>query len=413
MSDTRSGSSKGRLWPRLAPFSVVVLIYLDAFTEIERSPLIPVIALAVLALVLLWVFRRRSVEWANRLALLAISALVILAAVEAVFRYKYLEHRVPRNEREFERIVTDTWPRRISIERPPGTFRILGLSDSFGRAGGSRNYHYLLEDTLRADGYPVEVVNISVASYSPIDELEAYQRIGARYSPDIVLHGFFVANDFGIPTGAPVVCRGIPFRLARGAAALRPRNLVSATWFRRLMQAFEDYRLRRAESRRDEPTGALAAENFGRLGRRRRPLFEADAPAREHWSETIAVLERLRRAVEESGATYVLLIHPDRFQIEDDLRAELAGAEGESDDRYDFDAPQRFLAEYCRSQQVPCIDLLREFRERGAAGGLFVFRDPHYDNAGNRLAADLIARRLTPLLGDRRSGFQAGAARDE
>jgi hypothetical protein len=412
MSDTRSGSPGRRLWPRLAPLLAAVFIYLDAFTEIERAPLIPVIALAVLALVLTWVLRRRSVEWANRLALLAVSAIVIFAAVEVVFRYGYLEHRVPRNEREFERMVTDTWPRRISIERPPGTFRILGISDSFGRAGGSRNYHYLLEDTLRAAGYPVEVVNISVASYSPIDELEAYRRVGARYSPDVVLHGFFVANDFGVPSGVPVVCRGIPFRLARGVAALRPRNFVSAIWFRRLMQAFGDYRLRRAESRRDEPVGALAAENFERLGRRRRPLFEADAPARERWSETVDVLEKLRRAVEESGATYVLLIHPDRFQVEADLRAELAGAGGGSNDRYDFDAPQRYLVEYCRSRQIPCIDLLSEFRERGAAGGLFVFRDPHYDDAGNRLAADLVARRLAPLLGDRRGGFRAGAARD-
>lgn len=67
-----------------------------------------------------------------------------------------------------------------------------------------------------------------------------------------------------------------------------------------------------------------------------------------------------------------MVIHPDRWQIEDDRRAEVE---------------RQFRA----TQHIDCLDLTPDFRREGAAGGRDAFRDTHDDNAGNALAARRIS----------------------
>src|SRR5688500_13225512 len=78
-------------------------------------------------------------------------------------------------------------------ERPysaPGTFRVVALGDSFVEGYTveiPQTVTQVLEQSLRAPGCPVEVLNAGTAAYSTDQEYLFYLDQGVRYSPQVVL----------------------------------------------------------------------------------------------------------------------------------------------------------------------------------------------------------------------------------
>lgn len=87
--------------------------------------------------------------------------------------------------------------REYPYEKPVGVKRIVSLGDSF-TAGyevqGDETFSSVLEQTLRAKGHRVEVLNAGVSGYSNAEAILYLERELARYDPDLVLLSFY-AND--------------------------------------------------------------------------------------------------------------------------------------------------------------------------------------------------------------------------
>lgn len=87
-----------------------------------------------------------------------------------------------------------------AFEKPLGTFRILGLGDSFTYGWGAefeQTYLYRLEQALNARpaaSARVEVIKAGVARFFPEPERILLERLGTRFHPDLVIVGF-IAND--------------------------------------------------------------------------------------------------------------------------------------------------------------------------------------------------------------------------
>lgn len=87
-----------------------------------------------------------------------------------------------------------------SFEKPPGTFRILGLGDSFASGWGApfeETYLYRLEVALNE--HPevagnIEVIKAGMGRFFPEPERILLEGLGVRFQPDLVIVGF-VAND--------------------------------------------------------------------------------------------------------------------------------------------------------------------------------------------------------------------------
>jgi lysophospholipase L1-like esterase len=134
--------------------------------------------------------------------------------------------------------------REYSIEKKPGSFRILVLGDSVTFGHGAlyeTTYPYLLEQQLRAWRPDVnwEVWNLGVPGYNTAQELAYLKLVEDRYRPDLVVVGFFL-NDF---TGyEPDLSPGI-FRRA-SAAVLRAmqKHLYSTEFYKRALLTLR-YRL--------------------------------------------------------------------------------------------------------------------------------------------------------------------------
>jgi hypothetical protein len=87
----------------------------------------------------------------------------------------------------------------VSIEKPPGTFRIALLGASMDMGWGvtfQETYSHQLEEWLNyhaalkgiAPGRRFEVLNFAVAAYSPMQRLESYRRKAMAFRPDLVIY---------------------------------------------------------------------------------------------------------------------------------------------------------------------------------------------------------------------------------
>lgn len=318
------------------------------------------------------------------------SMCISVAVVEAVFRWFLLTPRIPQTEDQFRRIVASRWPDPVTPAKPPATYRILGLSDSFGEAGGGGNYHYLLPQALDGSVPRYEVVNFSVAEYEPADELALLRRFGPDFRPDLVLHGFTVANDFYSPIEPLRGFRGISVRVPAGCRNLRPKNFAVRNWMHRFLVFRRDNDKKKSEEERGFESGSFSREEFLRIERGRMDVCDRGRPEEALLGIT-RVLDGIREQASRMNAEYVLLIHPDQYQVETDLFREICEQYHLRPERYDLQRPQRLLIEYCRKKGIDYVDLLPAFREQGAGGGLYLFRDTHYNDRGNRLAAAEIA----------------------
>jgi len=351
-------------------------------------------------------------------AMVMVSLVAGVVVVELIFRTLLVQDYVPTSSTEFEQLVTSKWPRAINPIKEPGTIRILGLSDSFGQAGGRDNYHYQLEELAQTANFPVEMVNFSVRGYEPYEQLQLLRQFGAQYQPDIVLHGFFVGNDFETPKGIFKSYLNIPIRPPTGLVAYRPNNFLLMIWLRRYITAYNQtlaqpqlINLTTTKQTTIKPTSHLmitsteilssptniqsekatfSEEAFLEIEYERLQISRPTTDPLARWSQTAALLDDIRAEVEELGGKYVMVIHPDQYQIEEPLRQQLATHYQLDMADYDLTLPQRFLLNYCATHQLLCLDLLPSFVEQGKQGGLYLLQDTHYNDQGNRLASETI-----------------------
>ncbi len=324
----------------------------------------------------------------SKITLLVISFAIALTGCEIFFRLVLLQNQMPRTDADFAITVSSGWPRRISLEKGPGVIRILGLADSFGRAGDLENYHYILEHHLREQSPRFEIVNFSVGGYDLAEELTILKRFGRRYRPDIVLHGFFVGNDFWIPDGEPFAFGGIPLRRQTDLDSWRPRHFVLREWIEDFFVAGQSTFLTIGRRNQSAVSGVLSNDEFLRIERRRMAITRGGISYDDEiWTDVSRQLDQIRDEVNRMGAKYMMVIHPDQFQVETSLFNELCERYHANPADYDVGRPQRFLWQYCKSRQIPCVDLLPAFSQKGHHGGLYLLRGTHYNANGNTLAA--------------------------
>jgi hypothetical protein len=311
------------------------------------------------------------------------------------------------------------------VHKQAGTVRIALLGDSFVQArevAKEERFGEILEARLNASGRfkdRVEVLNFGVAGYGTADELLTFRYVAKAYSPDIVLVAFFAGND--IINNVKTLQRNTnrPYLvLENGALKLDtsfrqdPGHVM--TWQRRLAYwAIDRSRLLQVVYRareRFQGTGvhverAEVAESAGfeEVGINRMVLAAPSVPKWEHaWATTEAILSQLHREVEAEGARLLVVtltmgpqVHPDAAMRER-LRARL--------DVPDLFYPDDRIRRTGEANGFPVLTLARPFQERADTSGAYFhgFENTklgtgHWNAAGHRLAADLIAAEIDRL----------------
>jgi hypothetical protein len=221
-------------------------------------------------------------------------------------------------------------------------------------------------------------------------------RFGMDYNPDLVLYGFVAGADFGVGGNDGYVYQGISTRSA-GTSLYLPHNFLFRGWIENALKLIQEERLRQREAKVGvvNQLGLYSKETYLQMQFDRMNLWANRSKKNiEHLEKVFPVLDAIRSTAEENGARFVMVIHPDETQVNDDLRQQIISSFQVNGAEYDFDLPQKLLRSYCAARNIPCLDLLPIFRAKAKHGELFLLRNSHYNLAGQNLAAESIAQFL-------------------
>jgi lysophospholipase L1-like esterase len=252
-----------------------------------------------------------------------------------------------------------------AFEKPPGTFRILGLGDSFTYGWGAefeQTYLYRLEQALNArpgHGAEIEVIKAGVARFFPEPERILLERLGTKFRPDLVVVGF-VANDV-VDTcmGMDAIAVGPNGELlSRPSAALGsvgPWLYENSHAARIVLSAWVNYNfLRRCEfgPRVYAPTGAYE----------------------ESWRKIEAEYARMAAIAKDIGARMVIVNIPDQPPW---------------NEAHEY--PGQRLGAWAAAHGVAFLDLLPAMKAAATRKQLYWKTDPHCTPAGYAVIAGELA----------------------
>ena len=386
---------------------------------------------------------RRAI-WIGRLAIVLITILLVLGTLEASLRLfgpilpgnytsgAYLErHPIygffhvrgyegwQQSTEYFARVHFNQLGLRDPRERyekPPGTFRILLLGDSFMEAVQVEQRETtaaVLEARLRAlrPDLNVEVINAGVAGWGTGIEGLYLDQEGYRFEPDLVLVGFFVGNDlhdnyyklqldgdsmklavkpyFGLGRDGAVIQRDPP------APPPPPSGLLPALRACcRLWNVIETGVLNRfGDGQANTPLWAAAP-----MDAPTRALYDAEPSGdfKDGWEITSQLFGRLKARTDALGIPLAAFIIPDSPQVSESEWRELIGDRRVSRGRAELTAPNDQLAIIAERHRLPLLDLLPALqRESGGRSRRFYFEtDQHWNRDAHALAARELERFL-------------------
>ncbi len=286
----------------------------------------------------------------------------------------------PDRQYEFEhiRVVISSQGLRddpVSLEKPRGVYRILGLGDSvtFGWQVRSEDTYLKQLERILDVSEPLrryEVINAGVPGYNLGNELAYLKERGGSYQPDLVIAGFCALND---ADGTQSVYMGdgniayVP--LDSSSVSTDPRGVAARVkgFLRQKSHLYhfvtQQYGMLRDRWSKSSRTSDTASHwPF--------PLEERD----DLWERVTGHLLEMQDVAEEHGAGLLLVIFP----MESQVMSEDAPL-----------VPQEVLADFAQRIGVPVVDSLPVFREHGASLA-FVDEFSHPSAFGHRLVAEEI-----------------------
>jgi hypothetical protein len=308
--------------------------------------------------------------------------------------------------------------REHSTKKPPGTYRIAVLGDSFAEALQVR-----LEDTFEAvlgrelatcpdfRARSVEVFNFGVSNYGTAQELLTLRDRVWETEPDLVLLAFFTGNDVWDNSGELKQDPELPyFRLEGDRLVLddsfkdSPRQRAEGSWVRVAIKGMiESSRLLQVVrqawgvARNGQTQASAQGDEFAGNTYQQKLYREPTDPAWQRaWAVTERLLGTIRDEANQHGARFAVVtltngaqVHPDRA-LTDQLCRKLGVA--------DLDYPDRRLSELGEKSGFEVLNLAPEFRRRALENHTFFHGfEPnlgtgHWNEQGHKLAGQLIAR---------------------
>ena len=324
-----------------------------------------------------------------------------------------------------------------TYEKPPDTFRILLLGDSF-----SEGIQVPLEQTFPArletclaqqTGQPVEVINTGTASYGPGDELLFFIHEGVKYQPDLVLVAIFAGNDIKNMTRAVdddmvQAFGGYKFYSNEGHLEKQwlewaePDHEISSIerFLRRHINLYyifnapdsgvrEEFNkfVGRWRSQSSAPEPVTKTSDFPDYAYDEDLMIFAgdfpDNPAvppsmKELWESFKAALLALQSEVEAHNFPMAVVILPRDVQIHETVYRELASKYQNRyndpliDTEWDVTAPNQAIERFLTESGIPSLDLLPGFQTQAETHPdlLYFPVDGHFNEKGHQLAASLM-----------------------
>lgn len=303
---------------------------------------------------------------------------------------------------DYGRLWTNSsgYPSREFVrDRGPGRTRVVLLGDSFAVGSVRQDVNFASGiERLRPD---VDVYNFGVSAIGPEDYRVILQTEALAFDPDVVLVAFFVGNDLTERPVGPALDDH-----ALGRFSVRGWHLLKE-WFRQRASAAPSPRSLPQLSTPAVPEKGftLSRQRFLELERERMGISRLSLRAAHEsgWASALAHLRAMRDECQRRGIVFAVAFIPDEFQVNQALLDELLAFGPVPRDDIDLKLPQRRLLDFCRAEDVPCLDLLPLFEGRRDA---YLPQDTHWNETGNLIAAEALAAWLDVLRHDASSASE-------
>jgi len=283
----------------------------------------------------------------------------------------------------------------VGYEKPKGTKRVLLVGDSFTlgyTVDRPDTLSELLEARMRAEGRDVQVINGGTEGYSTDQEVLWLRGEGVKYDPDVVVLQMYENDVFWngqeryLRYPKPKLRADLPPRVAmKGTGELPDPGLEP--WVERKTALGNLF------------GGLLSSPTVPMLqGARPIPREWAvrirDGEPEDGWPETQAALRAFRAVTQDRGLGALVLVIPDKAQVDPRAREAIAGAIGNP--AYDPGRPYRGMIAAAEAAGLQVVDPLPAMIEaaRGGEHQLYFARDWHTNALGNRVLVRELDRAL-------------------
>jgi len=291
-----------------------------------------------------------------------------------------------------------------AMEKPPGTYRIVMLGDSFTMGKGvedDQTFTALLGASLgtriaACGGPAIEVLNGGVDSYAPILSYIQLKREIAPLRPDLVVLNLDVSDLLqetvyrkqAIFDGSGDIV-AVP-QLAEGGGVYEKirdwtaRNL----FFTRLILFYANQRMGHREltvrSVVTEATYEVVAHTL-----------EGDGDRQSEWDGIFDSLQRIKTLADEAGFKFILTIYPWGHQV-----SEIEWVPGRytymAKDAVPSDRSRETVHALAAASGIPLVDMYDHFRAYSGETRLYFDYDMHWTAAGHQVAANALETLLWP-----------------
>jgi lysophospholipase L1-like esterase len=289
--------------------------------------------------------------------------------------------------------------KEYSVHKPPNTFRIVILGDSFVEAIQvplKKTFHKILEKKLNeAFDFPVEVFSLGRSGNGAQRNYELFAKIGLRFSPDLVIMQF-LSNDLiddnpyirkdhlrqqnlrktHIPELKELYAKYLLFRSSRF-------NQILALKAAQLLQG-----LRVAQYRSLDPysfmymNALIFAEEYSTLWEKA-------------WRKTQNFIVKSRDLAEANRMKFVLVSFPELWRVGSTAQMlnEMKSMSPETKNlNWNLNKTEKKLREFCKLKSIDFVSLLYPFRKEFDETGkrLHFYYDMHLNTNGHRVAAEIL-----------------------
>jgi len=241
-----------------------------------------------------------------------------------------------------------------------GTYRILGLGDSFAFGWGvsqEESFYKVLEHKLNEGTDRYEVVNAGIPGFGTYEAFQLLKTVGLAYDPDLVILAFYEGNDYRNNADAPrerVIENGYLKDVNRSGASALPRFLV-----------------------RNSVLAALVNVKMKNLKKKR--AFQSSI------EKTKQILLEMKHTLDSRGVPLAVILIPDQdsafYERSGVLRMYDRLAAGA-----DLFEARGVLRQFAREHHIHFYQLSERFENSEASGSLRL-RDTHFNEKGHARAA--------------------------
>lgn len=280
-------------------------------------------------------------------------------------------------------------------EKAAGTYRIIGMGDSFTFGVVPYPYHFLtiLEDTLNSWSATrnIEILNMGISSTGPPQYLSLLADEVLPLSPDMILLSLFVGND--IQEGSMQYTRRRKLYSHSHLLSLINYIYIVSTSLTNVRATFGE------GAKYCDSCSYMSPEKYLDIETGRSYVFQKDNQTyQKDFDDTLYYLTKIANTCKNKGILLVVVIIPDEVQVNTQLRRQVQDKLAIDLEEWDNTQPNRALKQQFSSLDVPVIDLLDPFVDKSMNHRLYIPRDTHWNIKGNQLAADEIARAFPGIM---------------